>query len=131
MSEMPNLDQMLKLWSKKDLWNRIQDKNKRIAELEERLANSIRPKFKIGQEVFVNDWTGQLRSGEIAEIQTNQFRLTPLITYLVDFYGSYCDDDLENDYFEEKDVFETYEEAQAKLEELQGVVCGISINGNL
>ena len=40
MSEIPNLEQMLKLWSKKDLWNRIQEKNQRIAELEEQLKNA-------------------------------------------------------------------------------------------
>ena len=100
----------------------VNELTQRIAELEEQLANSIRPKFKIGQEVFVFDWTGQLRIGRVFEIQTNKvkFDQMPLITYLVDFYGSYCDDDLENDYFEEKDVFATYEEAQAKLEELRG-----------
>jgi hypothetical protein len=48
MSEIPSLEQMLKLWSKKDLWNRIQEKNKRIAELEEQLKNAIVPKFKVG-----------------------------------------------------------------------------------
>lgn len=37
MSEIPSLEQMLKLYSKKDLWNRIQEKNKRIAELEEQI----------------------------------------------------------------------------------------------
>ena len=40
MSELPSLEQMLKLWSKKDLFNRIQEKNKRIAELEEQLKNA-------------------------------------------------------------------------------------------
>ena len=37
MSEKPNLEQMLKLWSKKDLWNRIQEKNKQISGLEAKL----------------------------------------------------------------------------------------------
>ena len=93
----------------------------RVADLERRLANCIEPKFKIGQEVWVNDWTGQLRSGEIYEIQTNQvkFDQIPLITYLVDYYGAYSDDDQENDYFEEKDVFATEAEAKAKLEEMK------------
>lgn len=92
-----------------------------IEKLEYRLSNCIEPKFKIGQEVLVNDWTGQLRSGEIFEIQTNQvkFDQVPLITYLVD-YGAYSDDDQENDYFEEKDVFVTEEEARKRLEELKG-----------
>ena len=101
----------------------LEEENKelkqRIAELEEQLKNAIVPKFKIGQEVFVNDWSGQLRSGKIYEIQTNAVLhdKQPLITYLVDFYG-YEDDDQENDYYEEKDVFATKEEAQATLKEL-------------
>lgn len=100
----------------------LNQKDKKIKNLEHQLSNCIEPKFKIGQEVLVNDWTGQLRSGEIFEIQTNQvkFDQVPLITYLVD-YGAYSYDDQENDYFEEKDVFVTEEEAKAKLEELGNV----------
>ena len=33
-----SLEQVLKLWSKKDLWNRILEKNQRIADLEAKLA---------------------------------------------------------------------------------------------
>ena len=92
-----------------------------IAELEQQLKNCIKPKFKIGQEVWVNDWTGQLRIGRIYEVQTNSvlYDQQLLITYLVDFYGNYEDDDQENDYYEEKDVFATKEEAEQKLAELQ------------
>lgn len=96
--------------------------NKRIAELEEQLKNAIVPKFKVGQDVFVFDWNSQLRSGRIYEIQTNVvlYDQQPLITYLVDFYSAYEDDDKENDYYEEKDVFITKEEAESKLKELRG-----------
>lgn len=99
----------------------VKEKDQRIAELEEQLKNAIVPKFNIGKEVWVNDWTGQLRTGRIYEIQINSVLhdQQPLVTYLVDFYGNYEDDDQENDYYEEKDVFATKEEAEAKLEELQ------------
>ena len=91
-------------------------------ELAELKQNAIVPKFKIGQEVWVNDWTGQLRIGRIYEVQTNAVLHSqqPLITYLVDFYGNYEDDDQENDYYEEKDVFATKEEAEKKLAEIKG-----------
>ena len=46
--------------------------------------------------------------------------LIPNITYLVDFTGNYSDDNQENDYYEEKDIYVTLEEAQAKLQELRG-----------
>ena len=100
----------------------LHKQEKRIAELEEQLKNAIVPKFKVGQEVWVNDWTGQLRIGRIYEVQTNAalHDQRPLITYLVDFYGNYEDDDRENDYYEEKEVFATKEEAEQKLAEIGG-----------
>lgn len=100
----------------------LNQQSERIAELEEQLKNAIVPKFDVGQEVWVNDWTGQLRIGRIYEVQANAVLHDQqlLITYLVDFYGNYEDDDQENDYYEEKDVFATKEEAQAKLEKLEG-----------
>lgn len=90
-------------------------------ELRERLAKAIVPKFTIGQEVFGQGWDGQLRKGRIYEIQTNQINYDkyPLITYLVDYYGNYSDDELDDDYFEEKDIFTTEAEAQAKLDEIR------------
>ena len=120
MSEIPSLEQMLKLWSKKDLWNRIQEKNKRIAELEEQLRNAIVPKFKIGQEVwFIYD-------------ENDDFDYTILNKKVMAYtYSSY-----DGDYFEYamsddgtqytiwygyiRHVFATKEEAEAKLKELQG-----------
>lgn len=38
---MTNLEQMLKLYTKKDLWNRIQEKQARIYELEEKIKNAV------------------------------------------------------------------------------------------
>lgn len=88
----------------------------------ERLKGAIVLKFKVGQEVFVFDWDKQIRSGRIYEIQTNAVLhdRQPHITYLVDFTGNYSDDDQENDYYEEKDIYATEEEINAKLQELRG-----------
>ena len=115
--------------------NKIVEYEKKIADLEAKLAEKERqlklaelkqkaivPKFDVGQEVWVNDWTGQLRIGRIYEVQANAVLHDQqlLITYLVDFYGNYEDDDQENDYYEEKDVFATREEAEQKLAEIKG-----------
>jgi hypothetical protein len=115
MSEIPSLEQMLKLWSKKDLWNRIQEKNKRIAELEEQLKNAIVPKFKIGQEVYVVRNNKILRE-KIANIGIWQVSNT----YDMQLDWEYRTEQCMAVYIEEKDVFATKEEAQAKLEELKG-----------
>lgn len=84
-----------------------------LAIQENQKANSITPKYQLGQWVFVKDWTGQLRSGRIDEIQTNSVLhdKQPLITYLVSF-GAYSDDEEENDYYQEHEVYETQEEVK-------------------
>ena len=108
------------IWEGKlELKNKIAVLERELAELKQK---AIVPKFEVGQEVWVNDWTGQLRIGRIYEVQTNAVLHSqqPLITYLVDFYGNYEDDDQENDYYEEKDVFATKEEAEQKLAEIKG-----------
>ena len=86
-------------------------KDQRIAELEEQLANSIRPKFKIGQEVWY---------------AYSKIQLAPVQVIISDFsYYGYRKHkilyDSEN-YYEgmpEYCLFATKEEAQAKLEELK------------
>ena len=114
-----NFQDNMAIWEGKlELKNKIADLEQELAELKQK---AIVPKFKVGQEVWVNDWTGQLRIGRIYEVQTNAalHDQQPLITYLVDFYGNYEDDDRENDYYEEKEVFATKEEAEAKLKKLK------------
>lgn len=88
-----------------------------IEKPKQRLQDSIIPKFMIDQEVFVYDWSGQLRSGTIYEIQTNQTSSNKelLVTYMVSYHGGYESDEEESDYFEEKDVFATEEEAKMYL----------------
>ena len=88
----------------------------------ERLKGVSVLKFELGQEVFVFDGDKQIRSGRIFEIQINGVLhdRQPHITYLVDFTGNYSDDDQENDYYEEKDIYATEEEINIKLQELRG-----------
>lgn len=105
MSEIPSLEQMLKLWSKKDLWNRIQEKNKRIAELEEQLANSIRPKFP-RQEHICGFAFGEIREYIVVGYLDNNITLCENI----------LTDELE--WCDNKFLVRTFEEAQVKLEEL-------------
>lgn len=102
----------------------LEDKDKRIAELEQELAElkekAIVPKYLLGQEVYTI-YNGQIITGRIYEIQTNTVLHDKenLITYLVDFYSKYEDDEQDNDYFEEEDLFATEQEAQEKLKEVQ------------
>lgn len=103
----------------------LEDKDQRIAELEQELAElkekAIVPKYLLGQEVYTI-YNGKIITGRIYEIQTNAVLHDKenLITYLVDFYSKYEDDEQDNDYFEEKDLFATEQEAQDKLKEIQG-----------
>ena len=115
-----NFKDNMEIWEGKlNYKNKITDLEHELAELKQK---TIVPKYKLGQEVWVNDWTGQLRIGRIYEIQTNAvlYDQQLLITYLVDFYGNYEDDDQENDYYEEKEIFSTKEEAEQKLAEIGG-----------
>ena len=81
----------------------LDEKDQRIAELEEQLKNAIVPKFKIGQEVWyiVQE---KIKSYKIAYIEGINFR--------------YCDKD--GSWLGEKDLFATKEEAEQKLKELKG-----------
>lgn len=107
MSEIPSLEQMLKLWSKKDLWNRIQEKNKRIAELEEQLKNAIVPKFNVGQIVWYI-YGNKIKSFTISKIEI-EIKFALIIAYSNPYVYQF-----------EENCFATKEEAQAKLEELKG-----------
>ena len=74
---------------------------RRIAELEEQLKNAIVPKFKVGQEVFF------VYKDDIIE------------SYNISKMSLMCFDD-NGDWLKEDELFATKEEAQAKLQELQG-----------
>lgn len=105
----------------KDLINIIEELEKQLDQASERLKGVSVFKFELGQEVFVFDWDKQIRSGRIYEIQINAVLhdRQPHITYLVDFTGNYSDDDQENDYYEEKDIYATLEEAEKNYKNLR------------
>ena len=114
MSEIPSLEQMLKLWSKKDLWNRIQEKNQRIAELEEQLKNVIVLKFKPHNDLFVI--VGYKNEPKSIE----QYYIDEIVIRGNGKFIEYRDIEKETIIGENNLLFATKEEAQAKLEELKG-----------
>lgn len=94
----------------------IYNQDQRIAELEEQLKNSIRPKFKIGQDC----WGIVPKTFWNKESYTIHFKVK---AYIPDNNGIVLmlEDSITNlHYSYEYQVFATKEEAQAKLEELKG-----------
>ena len=108
---MPSLEQMLKLYTKKDLWNITQDKQAIINDLREQLKNAIISKFKINEDVYII-WHGMIIDVEIKAIGKNEYYVDTCHFDLADGYGGI--------FVDEDEIFKTYEEAQAKLKELQG-----------
>ena len=97
-------------------------KQERIAELEEQLANSIRPKFKMGQEVwylyqrsiFADE---EIKKGRIGAIETFINDIDEKsIKYMIYRFNGDCDLYTTSEHY----VFTTKEEALAKLKEMQG-----------
>lgn len=91
----------------------LEQKDQRIAELEEQLKNCIRPKFKVGQEVwFVSDpYTARyakVRHMKIEEISISSIFVERGIMYAGDDWAG----------ISESELFATKEEAEAKLKEL-------------
>ena len=89
--------------------NKLNEKNQRIAELEEQLKGCIRPKFKVNDRIFV------IVNNEIEEYYVDEVLLKVKGT-LVE-YRDICK---ETTITEKNDLFATKEEAQAKLDELKG-----------
>lgn len=102
-----------------DIWNGLKDKTKmidylivskqRIAELEEQLKNAIVPKFKLNEKLFV------IVNNEIEEYFVDEVLLRCKGTLV-----AYRDIVKETTITEKNELFKTFEEAQAKLKELQG-----------
>ena len=86
--------------------------HKILSDLKDRIVIT---KFKPGQDVYVKQYDGQIILGKIYEVQTNK-RIDgdPLISYLIQYSGSYSEDEADDDFFDESDVFETIEEAKKK-----------------
>ena len=100
-------------WQLLDKDKTIAEQQQRIAELEEQLKNSIRPKFKIGQEVwFVSDpYTARyakVRHMKIEEISISSIFVERGVMYAGDDWAG----------ISESELFATKQEAQAKLKEL-------------
>ena len=98
----------------------LNKQSQRIAELEEQLKNSIRPKFKVGQDIWD---TTPLMSWKIKRIEWHKFNggngdvVIEIYRLGHDGTDDYncCIMPVDNGRF-----FATKEEAKAKLEELQG-----------
>ena len=98
-----------------NLEHKLNEKDQQIAELEEQLKNSIRPKFKIGQEVwFVSDpYTARyakVRHMKIEEISISSIFVERGVMYAGDDWAG----------ISESELFATKEEAEQKLAELKG-----------
>ena len=93
----------------------IAEKDRRIAELEEQLANSIRPKFKLYDTVYTinRDKADNIESGEITQIS---FDGSNIIYQFTTNQTNYCHT---YTYKDEENVFVTKEEAQAKLKKCE------------
>lgn len=98
----------------------LKKQSQRIAELEEQLKGSVRPKFKVGQTVYTFNKNTECIYElciKIIRIEINEISEFNSLVYLAErledgnFFG----------YFE-VELFATKEEAEAKLEELQGEI---------
>ena len=76
------LNEILKVWSKKDLWEQAQNKNRIIAELRARLEKAVELPCKVGDTVYCirNCGTGRYRVEEHTVIEIvfkydNQMRI--------------------------------------------------------
>ena len=85
---------------------RLAEKDRRIAELEEQLKNSARPKFKIKQTVY-----SMLGFTEIFKGQIDAF------DYYTQRYWVFFGDHIGCEWMYESELFKTKKEALAKLQE--------------
>lgn len=87
----------------------IEERDIKIAEIEEHLKNAVIPKFKIKQTVY-----SMLGFTEIFKGQIDVF------DYYTQRYWVFFGDDIGCEWLYESELFRTKKEAQAKLKELQG-----------
>ena len=100
----------------------LNQQDQRIAEIEEQLKNAIVPKFKIMEKVWhINKDYFYKKDWHIEELLINgfEYKIDKRKNALVMWYSTYFNNH-KNYKYQEKDLFATKEEAQAKLEELQG-----------
>lgn len=112
------LNEILKAWSKKDLWEQVQNKNRIIAELRARLEKAVELPCKIGDTVYevydkcdghncpYNGYSGQWRCHYEGERRCEPFiKITQF---------DYCDIPFVND-----TVFVPREAAEARCKKLK------------
>ncbi len=121
MSNIPNLNDMLKLYTKKDLWDRVQEKNQIIANLnqqihalQEQLKNA-KPKFKYNQKVYASFKIPVSLGGSVMELKVKGF-----IPDDYDLLVILEDKNKERFELYQKSLFATREEALKRLAELEG-----------
>ena len=137
MSKELTLNETLKLFTKKDLWERnqekqrainylrlelsdahllIQDLQSQLDQANERLNGAIVPKFKIGQEVY-KVYTKDQRFP--FKVKIIGFKITQTEEKNSVLYDTE-EDGIEMGWYPEKILFTTLEEAEKKLQELRG-----------
>lgn len=112
MSKEQELKEMLKLYSKQDLWNRIQEKQAMIYDLEAKLAES---------EKEISNFNGLVRERDkqIKNLKTNKKRVIEhknknKISFIIDklekvkkfFLEEHRDEEMDTDYIITKDAGE-------------------------
>ena len=102
-------------WILLDKDKTIAEQQKRIAELEEQLVNSIKPKFKPHNDLFVIVWKSS------GEYEIEQYYIDEIVIRGNGNYIEYRDINQKTIIGENNKLFTTKEEAEAKLKELEGV----------
>lgn len=86
----------------------LNEQDRKIKELEHRLANCIEPKFKIGQVVYAFFTKEEIYKGQIDAFD-----------YYTNTYLIFPNEDIGNEWIPASMVFATLKEAKSKLEELK------------
>ena len=102
--------------------NELKAKDQRIAELEEQLKNSIRPKFRTYQPIFyITQFYTSTKGNPEYDIISDKYYVAENENEIILGWNYAKDFNQRKYYYVRKDwVFSTKKEAQAKLEELKG-----------
>ena len=100
----------------------IYEDRQRIAELEEQLKNSIRPKFRTYQSIFyITQYYTSTKGNPEYDIISDKYYVAENENEIILGWNYANDFNLRKYYYIRKDwVFATKEEAEAKLRELKG-----------
>lgn len=100
--------------------NKLNEKNQRIAELEEQLKNSIRPKFRTYQSIFyITQFYTSTKGNPEYDIISDKYYVAENENEIILGWSYANDFNQRKYYYVRKDwVFANKEEAEAKLKEL-------------